>query len=170
MNTFKSLLCERFLFKTVKITSMSFDVKLVELRQRSDESLHAYYKRVINFMQRVEVKNRTLMVTLTLLESIMLNIILRVFIKNLVNTKIRKKITRDMTFNDRNLKTIYNLIEKARHIKIEMQKLFEKELKQNELTFYKNLAQKNIFKYQIQALLTSYHVDRDRSQFEHQKS
>ena len=90
MNTFKSLLCERFFFKIVKIISMSFDVELAELRQRDDESLHAYYKRVINLMQRVEVKNRTLIVTLTLLESTMLDIILRVFIKNLVNTKVRK--------------------------------------------------------------------------------
>ena len=81
-----------------------------------------------------------------------------------------KEIIRDMTFNDRSLKTIYNLIEKVRRINIEMQKLFEEELKQNELTFYKNLAQKNILKHQIQTLLTFYHVDRDRSQFEHQES
>ena len=100
----------------------------------------------------------------------MLNIILRGFIKSILNSEIRKKITRDMTFNDRSLRTIYQFAEKARRINIEIQKLFKKELKQNELTFYKNLAQKNIFKHQIQSLLTSYHVDRDCLQFSHQES
>ena len=56
--SFKSLLCERFFSKIVEIIFVSFDVELVELRQRDDEFLANYYKRVIDLMQRIDAKNK----------------------------------------------------------------------------------------------------------------
>ena len=140
VNAFKFLLCERFSSKAIEVTSVFFDVELSELKQRSDESLIAYYKRVINLMQRVEIKDRASIITLILLESIMLNIILRVFIRDLFDSEIRKKTTRDMTSSDKSLKIIYQLIEKARRINLKIQKLFDEKFKQDELIFYKQLA------------------------------
>ena len=116
-------------------------------------------------MQRVDAKNRSSIVdfVLILLKSIMLNIILRVFIKDLTNIEVRKKVTRDMTFTNRSLKTIYQLTEKTRRTNPKIQKFFDDELKQDELIFYKSLAQQNISTHQIQAMLTNYHVNKSHS-------
>ena len=93
----------------------------------------------------------------------MLNIIFRVFIRDLTNIEIRKKITREMTFTNRSLKTIYQLAKKTRRTNLKIQKLFDDELKQDELVFYKSLAQQNISTHQIQAMFTSYHVNKSHS-------
>ena len=159
--SFKSLLCERFSSKIVEITFVSFDVKLIELRQRDDESLVDYYKRIINLMQRINAKNKSAFVvtiTLILFEFAMLNIILRAFIKDLLNSEIRKKTTKDMISSNRSLRTIYQLAEKTRRINIEIKKLFDEKLKYDELSFYKNLTQRNLFRHQIKILLTKYHA------------
>ena len=159
--SFKSLLCERFSNKIVEIIFVSFDVKLVELRQRDDESLADYYKRVIDLMQRIDAKNKFAFVvafTFTLFEFAMLNIILRAFIRDLLNSKIKKKITKDMISSNRSLRTIYQLTKEARRINIEIKKLFDEKLKYDELSFYKNLTQRNLSRHQIETLLTEYHV------------
>ena len=159
--SFKSLLCERFFSKIVEIISVSFDVKLTELRQRDDEFLADYYKRIISLMQRIDAKNKFVFaatIILILLESVMLNIILRAFIKNLFDSKIRKKVIKNMISSNRSLRTIYQLIEKIRRINIEIKKLFDKKFKYDELSFYKNLAQRNLSRHQIEILLTEYHV------------
>lgn len=67
------------------------------------------------------------------LEAIILDIILRAFIKELNNFKTRKKIIRDMTSTNRFLNTIYNFIEKLYRINIEIQRLYEKKNKIEEL-------------------------------------
>ena len=159
--SFKSLLCERFFNKVVEITFVSFDVKLVELRQRDDESLIDYYKRVIDLMQRINAKNKFAFVAaiiLILLEFAMLNIILRAFIKDLLNFEIRKKITKNMISSNRSLRTIYQLAKEIRRINIEIKKLFDEKFKYDELSFYKNLAQRNLFRHQIEILFIEYHV------------
>ena len=56
----------------MEVVSISFDVEITELRQRFDESLSIYYKRVLNLMQRVGAQNRPAALSstsLTLLES-----------------------------------------------------------------------------------------------------
>ncbi len=50
LTSFKFLLCERFSSKAIKIFFISFNVKLFELRQRSDEALVIFYKRVTSLM------------------------------------------------------------------------------------------------------------------------
>ena len=159
--SFKSLLCERFSSKVVEIIFVLFDVKLIELRQRDDEFLIDYYKRVINLMQRIDAKNRfafAATTTFILFEFVMLNTILRAFIKDLFDSKIRKKATRNMISSDRSLRTIYQLAEKTRRINIEIKKFFDEKFKYDELSFYKNLAQRNLFRHQIKILFTKYHV------------
>ena len=166
VESFKSLFCERFPSKAVEVTPIPFDVELSELRQRTDEPLNAYYKRVTNLMQRVGAKDRPAATpstsTLTLLESAMLDTILRSFIRGLSDPETRKEATRGMASSERSLRSIYQLAEEARRTNIEVKKLFEEELKQDELTFYKQLAQRNLGKHQIETLLTSYHAEKTR--------
>lgn len=160
VDSFKSLICEKFPSKAIEVAAIPFDVEISELRQRSDEALSAYYKRVCNLMQRVGTRDRSTAThsTLTVLESTMLDTILRAFVRGLSDNNIRKEATRGMAATDRSLKSIYNLAEEARRSNLEVQKLFEEEFKHDELEFYKSLAQKNLQKHQIEALLTSYHA------------
>ena len=111
-------------------------------------------------MQRVEIKNRSFsdIIFLTLLESVMLNIILRVFIKKMSDFVIQKETIRIMTSQNKSLRSVYNLAEKARRINLKIQKLFEQKMKIKKLQFYKNLAQRNLIKSQIEALQAFYHT------------
>ena len=163
INNFKYLLCERFFNKIIKVQLTFFDVKLNELRQKSNESLIAYYKRIINLMYRVEIKNRSIFTSIdinifSLLKFAILNTILRVFIKKLLNSKIRKKATRNIINLNKSLRSIYQLIEKTRRINFEIQKLFDEKLKLNELFFYKQLIMKNLSRTKINILLTQYYA------------
>ena len=75
---FRAVFCERFPSKAVKATSIPSDIEITELRQRPEETLSTYYKRVLNLMQRVRAKDRpasTPNTAFTLLESSMLDII-----------------------------------------------------------------------------------------------
>ena len=117
VDNFKALFYERFLLKIIKITSISFNIELSNLYQKLDKSLLIYYDKMINFMRRINVKNRfifTLNFTLfTLLKFVMLDTILRSFIRGLNDSKIRKEITREIVLSNRSLKNIYNLAEKV---------------------------------------------------------
>lgn len=111
-------------------------------------------------MQRVDVKDRSTFIsftTFTLLKSVMLNTILRAFIKEILNHIVQRKITRNMIATDKLLKSIYNLAEKMRCTNLKIQKLFNEKIKSKELIFYKNLIKRNMFKSQINALMTAYH-------------
>ncbi len=74
---------------------VSIDVKLTELRQKQDETLTAYYKKIIDLMQRIKIKNRSIFQDITSslfsFESAMLNIILRTFIRELFEFEIRRE-------------------------------------------------------------------------------
>ena len=137
---------------------MSFDIELAELHQRTDEPLATYCKRVTNIMQRVGAKDRPTSGTLTLLESAILDTILRAFIRGLTDIEVRREATRGMASSDRSLRSIYNLAEEARRTNLEIQKMLEEEMKTEELDFYKQLAQQNLPKHQIDAFLTQYHT------------
>ena len=127
---FRVLLCERFSSNAVEIISVFFNVELTELKQRENKLLSSYYKRVINFMQRIEVKNKNdSAISLFMLKSIMLNTILRVFIKDITDQKIQKKIIKDMTSVVKFFKLIYQLTKKVRRINLKIQKLFEVKIK-----------------------------------------
>jgi hypothetical protein len=145
---------------------ISIDVKLTELRQKSDETLVSYYKRVTELMQRVDARDRSNShadeFILSSLKSVMLNTILRAFIRELFDSEIRREAIRDMISSNRFLKTIYQLTKETRRINIEIQKLYEKEIRQNELSFYRDLIQQSISQIKIEIMLTQYHSNRSR--------
>ncbi len=166
MNVFRSLFCDRFLSRVVEIMLISIDVKLTELRQKSNETLVFYYKRVTELMQRVDARDRSNLhadeFILSSLKSVMLNTILRAFIRELSDSEIRREAIRDMISSNRSLKTIYQLTKETRRINIEIQKLYEKEIRQNELSFYRDLTQQFISQTKIEIMLTQYHSNRSR--------
>jgi hypothetical protein len=170
MNAFKSLFCDRFSSRVVEIVSVLIDVELIELKQKSNEILTSYYKRMTSLMQRVDARDRSVSSsfthlfesTLFSLKSIMLNIILRAFIRELFESKIRREAIRDMISSDRSLRIIYQLIEKTRRINIEIQKLYDEEVRQNELSFYRKLIQQSLSQIKIEIMLTQYHSNRFR--------
>ncbi len=167
MNIFKIMFCDRFSSRVVKVILVSIDVELFELKQKSNETLTSYYKRVTSLMQRIDVKNRSNShvdeFVLSFLESIMLDIILRTFTRELFNSKIRRKAIREMISSDRSLKIIYQLTEETRRTNIEIQKLYDEEVRQNELSFYRELTQQSLSQIKIEAMLTQYHFNRLRS-------
>ncbi len=144
------------------------DVELAELKQKSDETLASYYKKITSLMQRVDARDRPSPIShaegsaLSSLKSAMLDTILRAFIRDLIDPEIRREATRDMTSPNRSLKTIYQLTEKARRTNIEIQKLYDEEIRQNELSFYRELTQQSLPQAKIEAMLTQYHSNRSR--------
>ncbi len=170
MNTFKIIFCDRFSSRVVKVVSIFIDVKLAELKQKSKKTLVSYYKRMTELMQRIDVRDRSSSdsnshadeFTLSSLKSVMLNIILRAFIRELFDSEIRRETTRDMISSDRSFRTIYQLTEKTRRINIEIQKLYDEEIRQDELTFYKDLVQQSMSQVKIETMLTQYHSARSR--------
>jgi len=95
--------------------------------------------------------------------SAILDTILRASITEIFDQAVQREATRGKAAADRSLRSIYNLAEEARRTNPKIQKLFEEEVKSKELTFYKELAQKNMSKAQIDALLTSYYSSKRNS-------
>ena len=162
---FKSLLCERFPSKAVELYPVPFSVELSELKQKDEESLNSYYKRVSTLMQRVGAKDRPqapvaigVQPGLSMLEAAMLDTILYAFIKGLNDTAVRKEATRAMTSSDRSLKTVYNTAEEARRTNIEIETMLREEQKADKLQFYMDLASRNVPKHQMDSLLAEYHA------------
>jgi hypothetical protein len=168
INAFKSLFCDRFSSRVVEIVSIFIDVELIELKQKSNEILTFYYKKVTSLMQKIDARDRSAQNShvnefiLFFLKSTMLNIILRTFIRELFKLEIRREAIREMISSDRSLKIIYQLIEKTRRINIEIQKLYDEEIRQNELSFYRKLIQQSLLQTKIKVMLTQYHSNRSR--------
>ncbi len=166
LTSFKFLLCKRFSSRTIEIFFISFNVELFKLWQCFDEVLVVFYKQIASLMQHVKAKDKSAFssfITFTLLKSVMLDIILRAFIKRILNYIVQREVIRNMIATDKSLKFIYNLAKKVRWMNLKIQKLFDKKVKLKKLIFYKKLTQKNMFKAQINVLLTSYHFFKKNS-------
>ena len=54
---FKILFQKRFSVKTVKSSAVNFHTEFEKFRQKTDESINAYHKRMLNFMSKIVVRN-----------------------------------------------------------------------------------------------------------------
>ena len=158
VSQFSSLMQERFPTKSVEPTPVSFDMELSELRQRHDESLISYYTRTLNLMQKYGAKDRSSTVILTLAESSLLDTFLRVWIKGLNDQSVKRKAAEGMGNPSRSLRAVYGLAEQAKLVNMEIQRLFNEEVRADELSFYKDLAEKNFSSQQISSMLASHHA------------
>ena len=98
-------------------------------------------------MTKYGVRDRTASATLSLAESSLLDTFLRTWIRGLTDATIKRKCAEQMCSPERSLRALYDLVESTRRINLEMQKLFEDEVKENELQFYKEIAQRNMPKW-----------------------
>ncbi len=144
------------------------DIELSELAQKPDEALAAYYKRACNLMIRVGARDRPTSLdttlTLTSLESAFLDTVLRAFTRGILDIEVRHEATRAMASPERSLRAVYNSAEEARRTNMEIKKMYEEQIRHDELHFYKQLAQQNLPKQKIDALLSSYHTSKQKVQ------
>ena len=157
VSQFISLLQERFPSKAVESAPVSFDLEASELRQKQDESVMSYYSRTLNLMQKYGAKDRSATVVLSLAESTLLDTFLRAWIKGLIDPSIKRKAAEGMGDPNRSLKAVYGLTEQARLINAEVQRLFKEESQEEELSFYKGLAEKNMSSQQLSSMLATHH-------------
>lgn len=85
---FKFLFSDKFPSGIVEVVLVFIDDELAELKQKKDESLIAFYKRVTSLMQHVGVKDKptitkAININLSPLESAILDTILRAFIREI---------------------------------------------------------------------------------------
>ena len=160
VSQFVSLLQERFPSKAVESSPVSFDLEVSELRQKQDESLKSYYSRTLNLMQKYGAKDRSIAVVLSLAESSLLDTFLRVWIKGLSDPSIKRKAAEGMGDPSRSMKAVYGLAEQARITDAEVRRLCEEESKEDELSFYKGLAEKIMTSQQLSSMLATHHASR----------
>ena len=134
----------------------SFDIKLDDLKQQSDESMTAYYKRTMTLMLKTDAKDRTSNRDLSFLKHSILNIVMKAFVRGLADIDVRKKIIRDYIMIERSLKKLFNLAEDSNKIRKKLNKFMKKERKSRKLTFYKKIVKKNMPQKRIEAFMTSY--------------
>lgn len=157
---FKNLFQERFFIKSSKINQINFDSELQNFKQKNDESLLVYYKRILLMMQKIEVKDKSIFnsgILLSSLERVMLDFIIRVFIRGLLDDQMRLNLIKMLTFSERFLRGVYILTKKSRRTKKKFQKFKNEQIKQKKLNFLRDVMQRNMISTQIQTLKTFYH-------------
>ena len=161
VSQFISLLQQRFPSKAVESAPVSFDLEVSELRQKQNESVSSYYSRALNLMHKYGGKDRSATVVLSSVEALLLDMVLRVWIKGLTDPSIKRNAAKGMGDPNRSLRAVYGLAEEARLVNAELQRLFEQESKDDELSFYKGLAENILSKQQLSSMLATYHAARE---------
>ena len=152
-----SLIKERFPSKAVEEVPISFDAELIKLRQKPEDTLNTYYSRALNLIQKYGARDRSATLkVLSLAESSLLDTVLRQWVKGLYDSKIKQKAAEGMAPSDRSLRKVYTMATKARRVNLKISKLMEDEAKENDLMFYKNVAERNLTPIQIKSMRASY--------------
>ena len=163
VKNFRNLLCEQFPTKSSEVSTISFDTELSELKQH-DESLSAYYKRLLAMMQRVGARDRPTQISksspvLSMLEEAMLESVMKAFLRGLVDPDVRREATRAIAAPDRSLHSAYTLAEEARRTKAEIKKLNDEEYKTKENELLRSIIQKTMSRSQLDNLVSSYQAN-----------
>lgn len=154
--SFRNLFLERFPAKSVEPAAASFHTELGEFRQRPDETISTYYKRLLVLMTRGGARDRPAVGSLSVLESSTLGIILKSFALGLYDEDVRREATRGLTVPDRSLRELCALAENAFRSKRELQKLTEEENRSIELQFYRDMAAHAMPRERIDSMLAIY--------------
>ena len=126
ISAFKTLFQKRFSAKTVKSSTINFHTELGEFRQKTNESINAYYKRMLNFMSRVAARDRSVVERLSLLKETTLGEIIKTFVRELHDGDVKKKIIRGLIIFDRSLRELFAIAENADRSKKKMKKIMKK--------------------------------------------
>ena len=95
----------------MKIFNISFDTELKKMKQKSNEIINSYYKRLLILMLKYEIKNRFLTENLFFLKFVILNVIMKTFVRDLLNDEIRKKTIRELFAAERFFRKLCSLTE-----------------------------------------------------------
>ena len=146
-------MCARFPMKSIEVSLISFNTKLLELKQYN-ESLIAYYKRLTILIQHIKARDRPSKITeviptLSMLEAAILESIMKAFLRGLSDPDVRREAIRGLASPNRSLLGIYNLADEARRTKSAVQKLNDEERQSRENEILRSLVQKTISKDQL---------------------
>ena len=151
---------DRFSAKTDELITLTFDFELNGLHQKENETLSAYYKRMITLMKRVNARDRpisaTAVTSLTLIETAVLEMIMKAFVRSLYDEDVQQRTTEGLAASDKSLRGVFAVAETARKTKMKLKKMIDEKEKLRKLRFYKSLVQKNMIDTQIETLLTTY--------------
>ena len=131
-------------------------MELAELKQKPDDTLNTYYSRALNLMQKYGAKDRSAGRILSLAESSLLDTFLRQWVRGLTDPKVKQKAAEGIAALDASLRKVYTLATEARRANLELAKLLEDESKENDLIFYKSVAERNLSPAQIETMRASY--------------
>ena len=152
MKRFKILLCERFSTKVQIFTTINFDEKMMNLRQKNDEILMFYYKRVAFIMFQIETRNRDI-ISLIQTKFILLNTVIRIFVWRISDRYVQIEAFRHLTKSNRSLRDIYAAAKKTNKNKNVIKKLVDEESKVKKLNYLKSYVLKTIIKTQLDSNL-----------------
>lgn len=93
--------------------------------------------------------------SLSLIESTMLDGVIKAFIRGIEDREIQKEASRGLSAQDRSLRGIYTLADEARRTNLEVKKLVNEEAKTKELEYLRSLVLKTMSKAQLDAMLAS---------------
>ena len=126
----------------------------MNLRQKNDEILMFYYKRVAFIMFQIKTKNRDI-ISLIQAESILLNTAIRVFVRKISDRYVQIEAFRHLMKSDRSLRDIYAAAKKTNKNKNVIKKLVDEEFKIKKLNYLRSYVLKTMIKTQLDSNLAS---------------
>ena len=146
----RTLLSERFFAKTQEFTTINFDEKMINSRQKKNETLMSYYKKMTFIMFWMKRKDRDIIVFLQI-EFVFLKTVIRVFVRKINDRYVQIEASRHLIESNRFLRDIYATIEKTNSNKSVIRKLIDEKSKIKKLKYLRFYVLKII----IQTLLKS---------------
>ena len=115
---FKSLLADKYPGRTIEHPPISFYVEISSLKQNHDKSLLLYYQQTLSLLYQIEGKDKTvegsILIGLSILESVVLDIIIRAFLKGLFDKDVKQSILRVVATSGRLLHSLYIMAEESK--------------------------------------------------------
>ena len=120
----------------------------MNLRQKNDEILMFYYKRIAFIMFQIEARDRDI-VSLIQTKSILLNTVIRIFVREISDRYVQIEAFRHLTKSDRSLRDIYAAAKKTNRNKNVIKKLVDEESKIKKLNYLRSYVLKTMIKTQL---------------------
>lgn len=127
---------ERFLAKTIELSTQAFQSDLDTLKQKSEESLTEYYNRVKRMMECVGAKDSSA-ITTEFLGTDPVEWYFKGICYGIKDLEVRKEAARELVSSNASLRS---LAKSARCAQQEIRKLEDGDARIQELRYYKNLA------------------------------
>ena len=110
----------------MKIFNINFDTELGEMKQKPNEIINSYHKRLLALMLKYEIKNRLLTENLFFLKFVILNVIMKIFVRDLLNNEVRKKTIRELFAAENFFRRLCSLTKNVNKSKKKFQKFMKK--------------------------------------------